>query len=75
VSSASAVTITAVSNADNTVVSTSTVNITLPQSSHGGGAMDPFTLLGEAVALGAALASRRYARRCAASSQDFCARR
>jgi hypothetical protein len=37
--------------------------------------MDPFTLLGEALALGAAVSSRRYARRCAASNQDFCARR
>jgi hypothetical protein len=38
--------------------------------------MDPVTLLGEALALGVALASRRrYARRCAASNHDFCARR
>jgi serine protease len=60
VPSASAVTITAVSNADHTIVSTSTVNITSPGSgSHGGGAMDPLTLLGEALALGAALSSRR----------------
>jgi hypothetical protein len=73
VPSGSAVAITAVSNADHSVVSTSIVNITSP-GSHGGGAMDSFTLLGEALALGAALRSR-YARRCAASSQDFCARR
>jgi serine protease len=59
VPSGSAVTITAVSNADNTIVSTSNVNITSPSSSHGGGAMDPFTLLCEALALGAALRSRR----------------
>jgi hypothetical protein len=69
-----AVTITAISNVDNTIVSTSTVNITTP-GSHGGGAVDPFTLFGEALALAAALGSRRYARRCAASNQDFCARR
>jgi serine protease len=74
VASAAAVTITAVSNADHSVVSTSIVNITSP-GSHGGGAMDPFTVLGEALALGVALSSRRYARRCAASSQDFWARR
>jgi len=71
----SAVTITAVSNADQTLVSTSVVNITSPPSSHGGGAMDPLTLLGEALTLVAVLTSRRYARRCAASNQDFCARR
>ena len=75
VPSAAAVTITAISNADNTVLSTSIVNITSPSGSGGGGAMDPFTLLGEALALGAAVSSRRYARRCAASNQDFCARR
>jgi hypothetical protein len=72
--SGSAVSITAVSKADQTVLSTSTANITSP-GTHGGGAMDPFTLLGEALALGAALCSRRYARRWAASNQDFCARR
>jgi serine protease len=58
VPSGSAVTITAVSNADNTIVSTSAVNITSPASSHGGG-MDPFTLFVEALALGAALRLRR----------------
>jgi hypothetical protein len=51
--------ITAVSTADNTIISTSIANITSPAGSHGGGAMDPFTLLGEALALGAALRSRR----------------
>jgi hypothetical protein len=58
VPSGSAVTITAVSNADNAIVSTSNVNITSASSSHGG-AMDPFTLLCEAVTLGAALWLRR----------------
>jgi serine protease len=75
VPAASAVTIAAVSNADQTLVSTSVVNITSPPSSHGGGAMDPLSLLGEALTLVAVLSSRRYARRCAASNQDFCARR
>jgi serine protease len=69
------VTITAVSNADQTVLATATVTVTTPPSSHGGGAMDPLTLLGEGLALAIVLARRRYARRCAASSQDFCARR
>ena len=69
-----AVTITAISNVNNASVSTSIVNITTP-GSHGGGAVDPFTLFGEALALAAALGSRRYARRCAASNQDFWARR
>jgi hypothetical protein len=71
VPSGSAVTITAVSNADNTIVSTSNVNITSPSSSHGGGAMDPFTLLCEALALGAALRSRRGA---AGKNHAFCRR-
>jgi hypothetical protein len=53
------VSITAVSNADRSAVSTSIVNITSPPGSHGSGATDPFTLLGEALALGAALSSRR----------------
>jgi hypothetical protein len=75
VPSPSQVTIKAMLNANQSVVSTTNVNITAPPSSHGGGAMDLFTLIGEALALGAALASRRYARRCAASNQDFCARR
>jgi len=76
VPSVSVVKITAISNVDNTVLSTSTVAITTSSSGFGGGgAMDPFTLLGEALALGAAVRSRRYARRCAASNQDFCARR
>ena len=73
--SASQVTITAVSHANQSVVAASVVNINSPGGSHGGGAMDPLTLLGEAFALGVALSSRRYARRCAASNQDFCARR
>jgi serine protease len=75
VPSPSQVTIKAMLNANQSVISTTNVNITAPPSSHGGGAMDLFTLMGEALALGAALASRRYARRCAASNQDFCARR
>jgi serine protease len=75
VPAAPAVTITAISNTDQSILSMSTVNITSPSGSSGGGAMDPLTLLGEALALGAALSSRRYARRCAASNQDFCARR
>ena len=71
------------------IVSTATVNITSPPGSHGGGAMDPLTLLAEALALGGVACRRRalrrlalgessvmdYARRCAASNQDFCARR
>jgi serine protease len=57
--SRAAVSITAVSNADRSAVSTSIVNITSPPGSHGSGATDPFTLLGEALALGAALSSRR----------------
>jgi serine protease len=57
--SGSMLSITAVSTADNTIISTSIANITSPAGSHGGGAMDPFTLLGEALALGAALRSRR----------------
>jgi serine protease len=73
---AAQVIVTAVSNVDQTVVGSAGVNIAAPSGSHGGGAMDPVTLLGEALALGVALASRRrYARRCAASNQDFCARR
>ena len=71
-SSPSQVTISAVSNANNSVVSTSVVSITSSTSSHGG-ALDPFTLLGEALALGAAMSSRRrlrtrYSRACAARS-------
>jgi hypothetical protein len=71
--------ITAVSNADRTIYSTSVVNFSPSPGSSGSGAMDPITLLGEALALGAALRLRRrpdsQARRCAASNQDFCARR
>jgi hypothetical protein len=68
--------IEAVLNADQAVVSTTNLSITSPSSSHGGGAMDLLTLIGEVLALSVALISRRYyARRCAASSQDFWARR
>jgi serine protease len=73
--SPSTVTIQAVSAANQSVMSSTNVTITSPSSSHGGGAMDPFTLIAEALALGASLAAGRYARRCAASSQVFCARR
>jgi serine protease len=62
VPSGSTVAITAVSNADNAAASTSIVNITSPSGSHGGGAMDPFTLLVDALALGAVLRSRRVRR-------------
>ncbi len=71
----SVVTIKAISNADQSVMSTTRVSITAPPSSHGGGALDSLTLTVQTLALGAALASRRYARRSAASSQLFCARR
>jgi serine protease len=70
------VTIRAVLNSDQSVSSSTTVNIGPPQGSHGGGgALDPWTVICEALALGAAVSSRRYARRSAASNQDFCARR
>jgi len=79
VPSAAQVTVTAVSTADQTLVSTATVNLTAPPSSHGGGAMDLWTLLVEGLGLAVALAARwgraLYASRCAASSQDFCALR
>jgi serine protease len=75
VPAAAQVIVTAVSNSNQSVVGSATVNINSPPATHGGGAMDPVTLFGEALALGAALISRRYARRWAASSQDFCARR
>ncbi|MEA3182748.1 MAG: serine protease [Gammaproteobacteria bacterium] len=76
VASSTEVEIDAVLNSDQTVVSKTNLSITSPSGSHGGGgAMDPLTLIGEALALGAALLSRRYARRSAASSQDFCALR
>jgi len=58
VPAAAQVTITAASTVDQTIVSTATVNITSPSGSHGGGAMDPLTLLGEALALGTALICR-----------------
>ncbi len=65
----------AVSVADNTVQSSTSVTITAPPSSHGGGSLDLFTLLVESLALGGGLIARFYARRWAASSQVFCARR
>jgi serine protease len=69
---ASQVMVTAVSNADQAMVSSSTVTISAPAGSHGGGAIDPITLFAEVLALGAAVgARRRHANRCAASSQDF----
>jgi serine protease len=75
VSSSTQVQITAVLNADQTVSSTTNLSITSPSGSHGGGAMDLWTLIGAALCLGVAVTSRRYPRRSAASSQDFCARR
>ncbi|MBV8854612.1 MAG: S8 family serine peptidase, partial [Sinobacteraceae bacterium] len=66
----------AVSVANNTVQNSTTVTITAPPSSHGGGgSLDLLTLLLESLALGAGLSARFYARRWAASSQLFCARR
>jgi serine protease len=72
--SPSTVMIQAVSTADQTVTSATSVTVTNPPSSSGGGAMDLWTVLAEALALGMGLASRRYARRWAASSQVRCAR-
>jgi serine protease len=61
----STVTVEAVSQADQTVTSSTQVTVTAPPKSGGGGALDPFTLLAEALVLGAARVSRRYlARRC-----------
>jgi len=82
VPSPATVTIEAVSAVDQNVTSSTQVTITAPPKS-GGGAMDPLTLVVEALALGLGLISRRlsdsqkspYASLCAASSQDFCARR
>ncbi len=75
VPSGSVVTIKAISNVDQTAMSTTQVSITAPASSHGGGgSLDILTLIAESTALGA-IAARRYARRSAASSQLFCARR
>jgi serine protease len=65
------VVIEAVLNSNPRVEGTAKVN--MPSSGSGGGSMDPLTLV-----LGVALAARRraaHARRCAASSQDFCALR
>jgi len=70
VPSPATVTVQAVSEADQTVTSSTSVTITAPPSSHGGGAIDWLTLLAEATALTAALALRRYSRRRAASSQS-----
>jgi serine protease len=60
--SGSQVSITAISNADQTVSASATLNVTIPPAaaSHsGGGAADPLTLLGEALALSVAVAARR----------------
>jgi serine protease len=54
--------ITAISTVDQSLASSSTATITSPPK-HGGGALDPLTLAGGALALGVALRSRRYARR------------
>jgi serine protease len=76
VASSTAVEIEAVLNSDQTIVSRTNLTITSSSGSGGGGgAMDPLTLLGEMLALSVAIVSRRYARRSAASSQDFCALR
>ena len=78
VSSSTQVQIKAVLTADQSVSSTTNLNITAPSGSHGGGAMDLLTLMCAALALGVAVTSRLLglqAMRCAASSQDFCARR
>jgi len=63
VPSPSTVTVEAVSAADQTVMSSTNVAITSPSTSHGGGAMDPITLIVEALALGASLLARSYRRR------------
>jgi hypothetical protein len=67
------VVIEAVLNSDQKVEGTTTVKLTSPNGSGGGGggAMDPWSVACCALAL----IVRRYARRCAASSQDFCALR
>lgn len=65
--------IQAVAAADQTVMSASDVTINSPAGSAkgGGGPLDPITVLAEVVALGTSLVLKRYARRCAASNQDF----
>jgi serine protease len=65
VSSSTRVQIKAVLTADQAVSGTTNLSITAPSGSHGGGAVDLFTLIGEALALGVAVTSRRYAMRCA----------
>jgi hypothetical protein len=53
--------IKAVLTADQAVSGTTNLSITVPSGSHGGGAIDLFTLIGEALALGVAVTSRRRA--------------
>jgi len=52
-------------NSDRKVEGTTTVKLTSPNGTGGGGggAVDPWTLLAETLALSVALISRRYARR------------
>ncbi|HUI60426.1 MAG TPA: S8 family serine peptidase, partial [Steroidobacteraceae bacterium] len=71
VPSPATVTVQAVSQADQTVMSSTSVTITAPPSSHGGGAIDWPTLFAQAIALSVALVLRRYRRRLAASSQSL----
>jgi serine protease len=61
VSSSTQVQIKAVLTADQAVSGTTNLSITVPSGSHGGGAIDLFTLIGEALALGVAVTSRRRA--------------
>jgi len=76
VSAATKVEIEAVLASNQSVVATTSLNVTVPPKSGGGGTVDPLTLFGGMLALGVALRSRwRYASRCAASNQDFCALR
>jgi hypothetical protein len=60
--SSTQVQIDAVLNSDQSVVGTTNLSITTASSSHGGGAMDPLTLIGAALALGVMRRSRRYGR-------------
>jgi serine protease len=76
VPSPATVTVEAISAADSALESSTNVTITAPPAKGGGGgAMDLMTLLVEALVLGGGLIVRRYSRRCAVSSQVFCARR